>query len=287
MTDRQRKRLKYVLVQEIEIIENGRYLTGIKELLADITRHGIKVISPKEGWKKPADECILLAATDLFLQKARERNMATIAFENKDYRGEKRTDSPVLLQGFEEIDYNYIERIWKRKQGIPWEILETERCYLRELELADLDDLYELYAGEGMTDYIEPLYSRKEEEEYQRAYIQSMYGFYEYGMWLVKEKGTDLLIGRAGLEHRELNGESELELGYAIAVSYQRQGYALEVCRAILDYAWENLGYGQVNCLIEPENTASLGLVKKLGFIYKGRIEQENRCYERYVIRRA
>lgn len=287
MTKKNGKSLKYILIQEVEIIENGKPLAGIKELMTDLTVHGMEVISPQEGWKKPAEECVLLAATDLLLQEAGERNIAAIAFENEDYPGEERTCSPLLLQGFEEIDYSYIKRMWQRKQGIPWKILETKRCYLRELELADLDDLYEMYEGEGMTDYIEPLYSRKEEEEYQRVYIQNMYGFYGYGMWLVKEKGTDLLIGRAGLEHRELNGEFELELGYAIAVPYQRQGYALEVCRAILDYAWENLGYEQVNCLIEPENTASLGLVKKLGFTKKGRIEQENRCYERYVICKA
>jgi len=275
-----RKNLKYVLIQETELIEKGRYLPGIKELLADMAVHGVKAVSPIEGWKKPEEECILLSSTDLLLQKAKERNMAAIAFENDDYPEEKQTNSPVLLQGFEEIDYNYIERIWQRKQGILQRILETERCYLRELELADLDDLYELYAGKGMTDSIEPLYPRKEEEEYQSAYIQSMYGFYGYGIWLVKERGTDLLIGRTRLEHRELNGKFELELGYAIAVPYQRRGYALEVCRAILDYAWENLGYRQVNCLIEPENIASLGLVKKLGFTYKGRIEQENCCYE-------
>lgn len=287
MTDRTGKSLKYVLIRETEMIENGKSLPGIKKLMEDLTVHGMEVVSPQEGWEKPTEECIMLAATDLLLQKARERNMAAIAFENKDYQWEERTSSPVLLQGFEEIDYNYIERIWKRKQRIPWKILETKRCYLRELELDDLDDLYELYEGEGMTDYMEPLYARKEEEEYQRAYIQNMYGFYGYGMWLVKEKGTDLLIGRAGLEHRELNGEFELELGYAIAVPYQRQGYALEVCRAILDYAWENLGYDQVNCLIDSGNAASLGLVKKLGFTYKGRIEQENHCYERYIIRRV
>ena len=284
MDDRKRKSLEYVLIQETECIENGKYLPGIKELLADLAVNGVKVVSPNEGWKKPAEKCILLSSTDLLLRQAKERGIAAAAFENKDYPEEKRTDSPVLLQGFAEVDLNYIERIWQRKQGIPWRILETRRCYLRELELADLDDLYELYAGKGMTDYIEPLYAREEEEAYQRAYIQNMYGFYGYGMWLVKEKGTDMLIGRAGLEQRELDGEFELELGYAIAVPYQRQGYALEVCRAILDYAWEKLGYGRVNCLIEPENAASLGLVKKLGFTYKGRIEQESRCYDRYII---
>lgn len=126
-----RKNLKYVLIQETELIEKGRYLLGIKELLADMAVHGVKAVSPIEGWKKPEDECILLSSTDLLLQKAKERNMAAIAFENDDYPEEKQTNSPVLLQGFEEIDYNYIERMWQRKQGIPQRILETDRCYLR------------------------------------------------------------------------------------------------------------------------------------------------------------
>lgn len=277
------KNLKYVLIRKEELKEKGKFLPGAEELLADMKAHGIGVLSPGEGWEKPAAECLLLAATDALLRKAGELGMAAAAFENEDYPGEERTECPVLIQGFEEIDYEYIKRIWQRKQGIPWRILETERCYLRELELADLDDLYELYAGEGMTDFIEPLYTREEEEEYQRAYIRSMYGFYGYGMWLVKEKETNRLIGRAGLEHRELDGDFELEMGYAIAVPYQRQGYAVEVCQAILDYAWEKLGYEHVNCLIEPENAASIGLVKKLGFAYEGNIIQEHHSYERYV----
>lgn len=281
--EREEKELKYVLLRKEELKEKGKFLPGAKELLADMKEHGIEVLSPGEGWEKPAAECLLLAATDGLLRKAGERNMAAAAFENEDYPGEARTDSPVLLQGFEEIDCGYLERIWQRKQGIPWRILETERCYLRELELEDLDDLYELYAQEGMTDFIEPLYTRKKEEEYQRAYIQNMYGFYGYGMWLVKEKGTNRLIGRAGLENREIDGNFELELGYAIAVPLQRQGYATEVCLAILDYAWKNLGYEHVNCLIEPENTASIGLVKKLGFTYEGELVQEHHRYERYV----
>lgn len=40
---------------------------------------------------------------------------------------------------------------------------------------------------------------------------------------------TGKLIGRAGLEHDEL--------GYMIAPEFQKQGYATEVCRFIIDYA--------------------------------------------------
>ena len=86
---------------------------------------------------------------------------------------------------------------------------------MRELELSDLDALFSMYAEPGMTDYMEGLYEYEEELEYQKAYIENMYRFYGYGMWLVFEKKTGTLIGRAGVEHREeLNGD--MELGYAI-----------------------------------------------------------------------
>lgn len=76
-----------------------------------------------------------------------------------------------------------------------------------------------MYAEPGMTDYMEGLYEYEEELEYQKAYIENMYRFYGYGMWLVFEKKTGTLIGRAGVEHREeLNGD--MELGYAIRTSF-------------------------------------------------------------------
>lgn len=66
-----------------------------------------------------------------------------------------------------------------------------------------------------MTDFVEPLYDYETELEYQKAYIENMYGFYEYGMWLVFLKETGRLIGRAGLEHDEM--------GYMIAQQFQNQ----------------------------------------------------------------
>lgn len=39
-----------------------------------------------------------------------------------------------------------------------------------------------------------------------------MYGYYGYGMWLVFDKASGELIGRAGLEHREFPDAVELEL---------------------------------------------------------------------------
>ena len=41
---------------------------------------------------------------------------------------------------------------------------------------------FELYAGKGMTDYMEPLYPGGGARISQQAYIEQMYRFYGYGM---------------------------------------------------------------------------------------------------------
>lgn len=128
----------------------------------------------------------------------------------------------MYAEGLEEVDFTFLNHIYERHHNIPWTILETERCSVREFSMDYLDELFEMYAGDGMTDYMEPLFDYEQEKEYQQAYIEHMYRFYGYGMWIVCDKQTGHLIGRAGIEHREeLDGE--LELGYAIAVPYQNQ----------------------------------------------------------------
>lgn len=130
--------------------------------------------------------------------------------------------------------------------------------------------MYQIYSGEGITDYIEGLYEkRSDEEEFTREYINNMYKFYEYGVWVVCLKKNDEIIGRAGLSNREVDGENKLELGYVIGKPYQKQYYAYEACLAICEYAKDKLYKSELVCFIEKENYNSIKLAEKLGFKYK------------------
>ena len=198
-------------------------------------------------------------------------------------RGENRVLSKVdiIVEGFEEVDYDFFEKIYQRHHNLPWTILETERLVVRELALTDMDALFELYSYEGMTDYMEGLYPYEEEYEYQKAYIANMYRFFGYGMWLVFEKETGKLVGRAGVEHRE-EMEGEPELGYAIGTPWQGRGYATEVCLGILEYVKEELGFEEICSLVEPGNAASVGLLKKIGFSEAEELKIDDTCYKKY-----
>lgn len=172
-----------------------------------------------------------------------------------------------LFESFEGMTPDYFVMVYSRFYGLSLEILETERLRVREMTLDDIERLYEIYAEPSITEYMEGLYpDKKDELEFSKSYIENMYGFYGYGLWMVIEKESGRIIGRAGLSNREIDGEVYLELGYVIAKENQRQGYATEVCSAILEYAKSELGAMQVIALMKPENEASIRTAKKLGF---------------------
>lgn len=236
----------------------------------------------------PAEESIFISEDDKELKEAEKLGMATVGYLRKEQRENhmeiveaSHTNTDMWAEGFEEIGFLFLKHVYERHHGIPWTILTTERCVIKEFSMDYLDDLFELYAGEGMTDYIEPLYSYEEERAYQEAYIRNMYGFFGYGMWIVCDKKNGKLIGRAGVEYREeLNGK--LELGYAIGVPYQRHGYATEVCKAILAYVKEELKQPLVCCLIEEKNVVSQYFAEKLGFVSDGSILIDKKQMKKY-----
>lgn len=233
---------------------------------------------------------IVVAENAEEIASAKRENKAIIGLDTGD-NADKLWGADYVVMDENAIDEDLAERVYKRHMGEPWTIAETKRCIIRELTMDDIDALFELYSKPGITDFVEPLYEYDKECEYERAYIEHMYGYYEYGMWLVFSKETGELIGRAGLENRDYYDEpgtyySEMELGYIIAPEYQCQGYATEVCKAILEYAWENLCPEQINCLIDENNYPSRKLVEKLGFYLIGKTDVTGESLLRYIIRK-
>jgi RimJ/RimL family protein N-acetyltransferase len=113
---------------------------------------------------------------------------------------------------------------------------------------------------------MEPLFPELERElEYTRDYIERIYKFYGYGMWVIVEKKSQLVVGRVGLEYKE--GFDGLELGFMLGVEYQHKGYAYEACEAVLRYGKEELGQTKFCACVDEDNIASANLCVKLGFI--------------------
>lgn len=169
------------------------------------------------------------------------------------------------VENREDADEAYLERVYRRFMGLPWHITETPRLRIREITVDDVPRLYWLYDNERITRYMEPLFPEPEQElEYTKEYIRNVYGFYGYGMWVIEEKESGRVIGRAGLESKE--GFDGLELGFMLGVDYQHKGYAYEACRAILDYGMNELGQSSYRAVVHEHNQPSRTLCERLGF---------------------
>lgn len=164
-----------------------------------------------------------------------------------------------------ELDAEYLENVYRRLAGIPWDIAQTKRCLIRETCQGDVESFRGIYSDPSVQRYARERYPDTAlEKEYVRAYIDKQYGFYNYGVWTVVQKADGAVIGRAGFSGRA--GYELPELGYVIGAPWQRQGMAYEVCRAVLDYGKEELGFERVQTLVETENRPSYNLCLKLGF---------------------
>jgi len=185
------------------------------------------------------------------------------------------------MESLLDVDYEYLERIYQRGKELPWIIAETERLIIREITKEDVPRLYELYADEEITRYMESLLpTLQEEEEYTKNYIRNVYQFYGYGIWVLIEKTSGELIGRAGLEyHDDFDG---LELGFMLGKKYWHKGYAYEARRAVLAYGREELEQKYYRALVHVQNAASQKLCERLGFEECGRVDLSGICHIDY-----
>jgi RimJ/RimL family protein N-acetyltransferase len=185
---------------------------------------------------------------------------------NNDNKSMSFPNGAYCVESLEDIDDEYLEKVYRRFMGIPWDITQTQRLRVREIAVSDVARLYELYADESITKYMEALFPKIEQEmEYTKDYIEKVYKFYGYGMWVIVEKKSSFVIGRVGLEYRE--GFDGLELGFMLGVNYQHMGYAYEACVAVIDYGIKQLGQRKFCAFVDEDNIPSIRLCEKLGFI--------------------
>lgn len=131
-------------------------------------------------------------------------------------------------------------------------------------------------------EFIEPLKEYEIEKEKLNSYIQNRYPFYGYGMWTVLDKATGKVIGRAGIEEREIDGVEQTEIGYMLHYFYRRKGIGFEICQGILEYAKSTLYIEEIHAYTHKKNKASQRLLKKLGFQWQGEVKEQNQLLQQY-----
>lgn len=278
-------------VKEIEAVVKA---LGIKKYFTKLIS-GTTVSQPK-----PAPDIFLKAATELGVNckdciiiedsyngvsSAVAAGIPVIGFANVHSGNQDLSKASVLIEGFDEIDFRFIENIYLRTYNIPITIAVTNRLILRELSVNDIPGMYQIYQNPEVKRFIPDIDEYLENEvEKHKAYIKNVYNFYGYGLWGVFSKETNELIGRCGIQNTLINGTEEIELGYLLDVNHWGYGYALECVKAILNYAFCDLHIERIVAVIHPLNTRSIKVAKRIGMEKKQSIHKEELEYWLYVI---
>lgn len=276
-----------MLKKVVFILDDEKAIDDIEELVDELVFYGIAASiignSIKDAIKFYCEGTLYITDNPLYHRLLQDSGLPVIVYMHDGNREMVFSYAEYAIEDIGEIEYESLELGYLRLTGQPWTILETNRCIIRESTVADVDSFYEIYSEPSITKYMENLYvDRDEEVEYIKDYIKKVYSFYGYGMWTVLEKSSLKVIGRAGISWRE--GYDIPELGFVIAVPFQRQGYAYEICQAILKYGHEELGFNSFQVLIMKGNEASKALCEKLGFVYDEQTQIDNIWYDRMIL---
>lgn len=276
-----------MLKKVVFIWERREIIEDMTALLRELEEKCVEVcVAGAEREEGITEEKETLYITDNALWQRRlwEKKLPVIIYLHEENRRENFMLAEYAIEQIAEIELESLELAYLRLTGQPWTILTTKRCIIRETITEDVDSFYEIYQEPSVTEYMEGLYADRDAEiAYIQDYIKNVYRFYGYGMWTVLEKKGGKVIGRAGLSWRE--GYDIPELGFVIGVPWQRQGYACEVCQAILDYGKKELGFSHFQALVMAGNERSRALCEKLGFVYRETVEVDGMMYMRMILR--
>ena len=143
------------------------------------------------------------------------------------------------------------------------DFLKTERLVLRNLMPQDADVMFDYRNNE--------ICSR-----YQKGQTKDYAKFAK----MIERRRADVLSAEAPFmvavalkETDEMTGEivvkpktDMIELGYTCSYRYHRRGYAFEALTALIDQLHRMAPDRAFISFVEPQNTASMGLLRKLGY---------------------
>lgn len=95
----------------------------------------------------------------------------------------------------------------------------------------------------------------------------AMYGNHGFGLFAVEHILDGKLIGMCGLLKREIL--EDIDIGFAFLPEYYGCGYGIEATQAVIDFARNTLGLSRLAAVVNPENTRSIKLLTKAGFVYQ------------------
>jgi RimJ/RimL family protein N-acetyltransferase len=148
-------------------------------------------------------------------------------------------------------------------------VLETDRLILRRFIIDDAEFILELLNEPSFLRFIgdKGVRTLADAREYILQGPVASYERHGFGLYLVAIREGAVPIGMCGLLKRE--SLPDVDIGFAFLPGFWSQGYALEAAAAVKADGLDRLGLKRIVAITNPDNSASIKLLEKIGLKYE------------------
>jgi RimJ/RimL family protein N-acetyltransferase len=144
------------------------------------------------------------------------------------------------------------------------DIVETARLVLRPVHSLEAAELHALFMNEAVCRYLtDGVAMSREWVEGVIRDSKTSFTERDLGLWSVREHGATPIIGLTGF--RDFYEPPVFELLYALQPLHWRCGFATEMARAAIDYAFMHTWLTEVRASTDEPNQASIRVMERLG----------------------
>ncbi len=166
--------------------------------------------------------------------------------------------------------------------------LHTERLLLTPFAPTDLDVALEMFTDPEVVKYVCDVMTEAEIRQ-EMSNSTKRGGNGGIGIWCVADRRTGEKLGDSYLLPLPIDEDdtdfslvvmgqmpdAEIEIGFFLKRSAWGRGYATEVCKRLLQFAFQEVSLNEVVASVDEDNVASKKVLEKSGLLDRGRM----RCY--------
>jgi RimJ/RimL family protein N-acetyltransferase len=148
-------------------------------------------------------------------------------------------------------------------------VLMTRRLLLRTAREADIPSLHQRIFG--VPEVMRYVFAGGELSAYEsEIFIKANFNFGNEtsGLSVLTERGSDRIVGVAGLLPCDTLGADDLELGFILAKEVWGRGFGREIGQGQLDLGFRKMGRNRLLALVHPDNAPSRRVLEKLGMVH-------------------
>jgi [ribosomal protein S5]-alanine N-acetyltransferase len=108
----------------------------------------------------------------------------------------------------------------------------------------------------------------------------------QFCLWRIVREPDGKMLGFCGLQPLTIEGHREVEIGWWLARNCWGRGLASEAAREAMRFAFDEVKLSRVIAIAQPENRASIRIMRKLGMRFEREATHKGIRVVLYAIRR-